>query len=231
MDPAAAAKRWPQIDFDGIKKVYFEYEGGYLLARHACDAVVRELVRAGGSYRQVAVTSVQQQRGRPDVRLSDGTRLDADRYVFACGPWLGRLFPDVIGSRVRPTRQEVFYFGTAAGDDRFLAAVLDTEAQIALAGGKHDRAMALAARSHDLARESGNRLAEMAAQLTAARVQRARGDRVGAEERYAAAAAIAREGASQGRLRELLGEWADLRAEAGDYQGAYELSAEAVRIN
>ena len=27
-----------------------------------------------------------------------------------------------------------------AGDDRFLAAVLDTEAQIALAGGKHDRA-------------------------------------------------------------------------------------------
>jgi glycine/D-amino acid oxidase-like deaminating enzyme len=120
MDPAAAAKRWPQIHFGGIKKVYFEYEGGYLLARHACDAVVREFVRAGGSYRQVAVTSVQQQRGRPDVRLSDGTSLDADRYVFACGPWLGRLFPDVVGSRVRPTRQEVFYFGTAAGDDRFL---------------------------------------------------------------------------------------------------------------
>jgi glycine/D-amino acid oxidase-like deaminating enzyme len=54
------------------------------------------------------------------VRLGDGGRLSADAYVFACGPWLGRLFPDVIGTRVRPTRQEVFYFGTPGGDDQFL---------------------------------------------------------------------------------------------------------------
>ncbi|HET9497356.1 MAG TPA: tetratricopeptide repeat protein [Candidatus Limnocylindria bacterium] len=119
----------------------------------------------------------------------------------------------------------------AAGDDRFLAAVLDTEAQIALAGGKHDRALALAARSHQLARETGNRLVETLALVTAARISRARGDRAGAEERYAAAAELARAGSGQGRLRELLGEWAELRAEAGDYQGAYELSAEAVAVN
>ncbi|HJT63733.1 MAG TPA: transcriptional regulator [Candidatus Limnocylindria bacterium] len=119
----------------------------------------------------------------------------------------------------------------AAGDDRFLAAVLDTEAQIALAGGKHDRALALAARSHQLARETGNRLVETLALVTAARISRARGDRAGAEERYAAAAELARAGSGQGRLRDLLGEWAELRAEAGDYQGAYELSAEAVAVN
>jgi glycine/D-amino acid oxidase-like deaminating enzyme len=29
-------------------------------------------------------------------------------------------FPDVIGSRVEPTRQEVIYFGTPAGDERFI---------------------------------------------------------------------------------------------------------------
>lgn len=40
--------------------------------------------------------------------------------MFACGPWLGQLFPDVIGSRVEPTRQEVIYFGTPAGDERFI---------------------------------------------------------------------------------------------------------------
>jgi transcriptional regulator with XRE-family HTH domain len=118
-----------------------------------------------------------------------------------------------------------------AGDDRFLAAVLDTEAQIALAGGKHDLALALAARAHGLARDTGNRLVETLALVTAARVLRATGDRSGAEERYAAAAELARAGSGQGRLRELLGEWADLRAEAGDYQGAYELSAEASRVN
>jgi tetratricopeptide (TPR) repeat protein len=119
----------------------------------------------------------------------------------------------------------------AAGDDRFLAAVLDTEAQIALAGGKHDRALALAARSHQLARETGNRLVETVALITAARVLRARGDRAGAEQRYKAAAELARAGSGQGRLRDLLGEWADLRAEAGDFQGAYELTSEAVRVN
>ncbi|PYR88479.1 MAG: hypothetical protein DMF84_28210 [Acidobacteria bacterium] len=120
MDAAAGAKRWPQISFDSVTKVYLEHEGGYLLARHACDAVARELVRIGGTYRQVAVTSVRSDGQRPEIGLSDGTSLRADRYVFACGPWLGRIFPDVIGSRVQSTRQEVIYFGTPAGDDRFI---------------------------------------------------------------------------------------------------------------
>ncbi len=124
MDAAAAAKRWPQISFEGVIKIYFEHEGGYLLARHACDAVAREFVRIGGTYRQAAVTVVRPDGKRPDVRLSDGTSLRADRYVFACGPWLGSLFPDVIGTRVKPTRQEVFYFGTPAGDERFADARL-----------------------------------------------------------------------------------------------------------
>jgi glycine/D-amino acid oxidase-like deaminating enzyme len=118
--PEAAANRWPQICFDGVRRVCLEREGGYLLARRACDAVARELLRIGGTYRQAAVASIRPHGLRPDVRLTDGSTLEADRYVFACGPWLGRLFPDVIGSRVRVTRQEVFYFGTPAGDERFL---------------------------------------------------------------------------------------------------------------
>jgi glycine/D-amino acid oxidase-like deaminating enzyme len=120
MDASVAARRWPQISFDAISRIYFEHEGGYLLARHACDAVVRELLRIGGTYRQVAVVSVTSDERRPEVSLSDGSKLRADRYVFACGPWLGRVFPDVIGGRVKATRQEVYYLGTPAGDDRFI---------------------------------------------------------------------------------------------------------------
>src|SRR5688572_24117336 len=120
LEPGVAAKRWPQIRFDGVSRIYLEHQGGYLLARHACEAAARELVRIGGTYRQAAVASVRADGRRPDVRLSDGSTLDADRYALACGPWLGRLLPDVIGSRVRSTRQEVFYFGTPAGDERFL---------------------------------------------------------------------------------------------------------------
>jgi glycine/D-amino acid oxidase-like deaminating enzyme len=51
--------------------------------------------------------------------LEGGDSLAADVYVFACGPWLGQLFPEVVGARVRATRQEVFFFGTPAGDRRF----------------------------------------------------------------------------------------------------------------
>ncbi|HUP43303.1 MAG TPA: FAD-dependent oxidoreductase, partial [Thermoanaerobaculia bacterium] len=53
------------------------------------------------------------------LRLSDGSELAADAFVFACGPWLGGLFPEAVGERIRPTRQEVFFFGPPAGDRRF----------------------------------------------------------------------------------------------------------------
>ncbi|MGB6679337.1 MAG: FAD-dependent oxidoreductase, partial [Terriglobales bacterium] len=38
---------------------------------------------------------------------------------FACGPWLSQLFPETIGARIRPTKQDVFFFGAPAGDARF----------------------------------------------------------------------------------------------------------------
>jgi glycine/D-amino acid oxidase-like deaminating enzyme len=53
------------------------------------------------------------------LTLSDGSRLKADGYVFACGPWLGKLFPETIGDLVRATKQDIFFFGTPAGDPRF----------------------------------------------------------------------------------------------------------------
>jgi glycine/D-amino acid oxidase-like deaminating enzyme len=43
----------------------------------------------------------------------------ADAYVFACGPWLPKVFPALLSERIRPTRQVVMYFGTPAGDERF----------------------------------------------------------------------------------------------------------------
>jgi glycine/D-amino acid oxidase-like deaminating enzyme len=53
------------------------------------------------------------------VTFADGAALEADAFVFACGPWLGAMFPDAIGDRIVPTRQEIYYFGTPMGDRRF----------------------------------------------------------------------------------------------------------------
>ena len=118
--PAEAAKRYPQINFEGINWAIYEPDAGYLLARRACQAVLQGFLAEGGVYRQLAANPGPIENGElRRIELSDGSTLEADQFVFACGPWLGQLFPDVLGNLIQPTRQEVFYFGTPAGDSDF----------------------------------------------------------------------------------------------------------------
>jgi len=120
-----AVRRFPQIDFQGIRSVFLEETAGWLAARRACRAVAAAVAQEGGLVRQAAVQPGRVHAGRMEaLTLADGSTLQADGYVFACGPWLGRLFPEVIGDAVLPTRQEVFFFGTPAGDPRFEDGVL-----------------------------------------------------------------------------------------------------------
>ena len=114
------ARRWPQINFEGVRWGIYEPEGGFLMARIACQEVVKSFLAEGGEYKEAAVLPDGLEAGCKDgLKLAEGSTLTADRYVFACGPWLGRLFPETIGDRIRPTKQDVFFFGTPAGDDRF----------------------------------------------------------------------------------------------------------------
>ncbi|HEX5759935.1 MAG TPA: FAD-dependent oxidoreductase [Thermoanaerobaculia bacterium] len=120
LDLAEAARRWPQVRFAGVAHAWLEREAGYLLARRACATVVERFVAEGGEYRELAVRpGALGGGGLGPLVLSDGSTLAADAYVFAAGPWLAKLFPDLAGARVRPTRQEVYFFGTPAGDPRF----------------------------------------------------------------------------------------------------------------
>jgi monomeric sarcosine oxidase len=118
-------RRWPQINVADVRWAIYEPEGGFLMAAVACQAVLEGFLAEGGEYKQVAVLPHDLETGLPNgLTLSDGSKLMADQYVFACGPWLGRLFPETIGDRIRPTKQDVFFFGTPAGDDRFSEAHL-----------------------------------------------------------------------------------------------------------
>ena len=118
-----------------------------------------------------------------------------------------------------------------AGDAGYLAAVLDTEAQVALARDEHAEAISIARRAQQLAIGVGNTAVALTSLLTEARAHRAAGANPAAEERYAEAAESARTNHAPGRLREVLREWADLRAEMGDHRGAYELTREALQVN
>ncbi len=113
-------KRWPQINFEGVEWGIFEPDCGYLTARTACRAVVEGFLREGGEYQQSAVQGQElESAARKGIALSHGSRLKADCYVFACGPWMGRLFPQTIGQNIQSTKQEVCFFGPPTGDCRF----------------------------------------------------------------------------------------------------------------
>jgi glycine/D-amino acid oxidase-like deaminating enzyme len=121
MPKPEAIRLFPQINWTDVRSVYLERDAGYLLARQACQSVKSAMMRAGGEYRNVTVVSpvsLDDLRAKR-VALHGGVRIEADAFVFACGPWLGSLLPDVIGRLITPTRQEVLYFGTPVGDTRF----------------------------------------------------------------------------------------------------------------
>jgi sarcosine oxidase len=142
LSASECGKRWPQINFDGISWSVYEPDSGYLAARRSCEAVLNAFIKAGGEYRQAEVMPGQvashQMQG---IKLGSGEALKADSYVFACVPWLGKIFP-FLGPTITPTRQEVFFFGTAAGDPRFTDAQLPVwsdDSKLPLEGfpGKH----------------------------------------------------------------------------------------------
>lgn len=117
LDADAVGSRFPGMRTDGIAAALFEPAGGVVLARRAVRALAGELARAGVRLLHHRAAPAP---GDPRlVHLSDGSRLSPDHVVWACGAWLPGVLPDLLGGRIRPTRQVVLYFGAGGGDDRF----------------------------------------------------------------------------------------------------------------
>lgn len=123
---AALERRYPQIGLDGITSGLLEPQSGVLMARRAVAAVVEDAVRGGVEYR---VAQIGEPRGAGPINAvaaSSDERIEAESFVFACGAWLGKIFPEILGRRIFPSRQEVFFFGVPAGDARFAPPALPT---------------------------------------------------------------------------------------------------------
>ena len=120
LEAAEMARRFPMIDFDGISIGLFEPQFGALMARRAVLTLVEDFVRRGGAYRKASVGPPAAAAAVLDeIELTSGEHVGADMFAFALGPWLPKLFPDVVGRRILATRQEVFFFAPPAGDARF----------------------------------------------------------------------------------------------------------------
>jgi len=88
------------------------------MARKSVQLLVDESVKRGLNFRIADVLPMSPWH-LDRLRMRDGSELSAGTYLFACGPWLPKLFPDLLGARIFPTRQEIFFFAPPAGDVSF----------------------------------------------------------------------------------------------------------------
>lgn len=115
------AARVPVMDPAGVPWALFEPEAGALLARPGVIATIAAFEAQGG---EVVVGRVEppapgEAGGLQHVMLDDGRSLEAEAFVFACGPWLPDLFRAELGELIVPHRQDVMHFAVPRGDKRY----------------------------------------------------------------------------------------------------------------
>jgi sarcosine oxidase len=114
LSPAELESRYPQMRFTPGAWGIFEPESGALMARRAVEAVVVDAVNGGVAFLREAVAAPVS----TGLALCVGN-VCAGAFVFACGPWLPKVFPGLLAKRILATRQEAFFFGAPPGDPRF----------------------------------------------------------------------------------------------------------------
>lgn len=117
----------------------------------------------------------------------------------------------------------------ADDDRRSLAHVLDTEAQIALAGGDASAALSLAHQALDHAAATHDQRALSNSLLTIARAHAAAASADDALDAYARTVDALRLSGPVPRLQQALTEWADLLARLGRHREAFDLTREALQ--
>ncbi|MFN0084890.1 MAG: FAD-dependent oxidoreductase [Blastocatellia bacterium] len=113
------AHRFPQFEFGDVDWALHEPESGVLMARRCVQEVARRVRERGGTQLTAAIEPPSGRGRLETVTTSHGEKVGAGAFVFACGPWLPRLFPELLLGRIQPTRQEVFFFGVPAADASF----------------------------------------------------------------------------------------------------------------
>jgi len=111
--------RYSQLDFGPITWAILEQDAGVLMAQQGLRSVVEAAKRDGITYVEESILPPTASGRLESVAAKEGRRITAGTFVFACGPWLPKLFPEILSELIHVTRQEVFYFAIPVGDHRF----------------------------------------------------------------------------------------------------------------
>ncbi len=121
LTPEEVAYRWPWIRVETVGVAYYEPGAGVVRARRAIESVAEVYLREGGKLTIGRASPGARASARlRDVVLEDGESLSASTFIFACGPWFPKVFPELMGKRLRIPMGHVFYFGIPPGDERFM---------------------------------------------------------------------------------------------------------------
>ena len=113
--------RWPQIYSDDIVSAMYNDDGpagSTLMARKGCQVIAKQLEKNGGTLliaRGIPIIN----NGKIEGVQAGEQLLKAQYYVFACGPWLPKIFPDLLLPKLNVQRRDVLFVGTPPGDHRF----------------------------------------------------------------------------------------------------------------
>lgn len=130
LDCDTLAKRYPQFHVRDLSGAVLETTSGVLMGRRAVTAVVEQAVKHGVDYRLAQVRAPQPSEvsaGRINsISTSSNEEIYANHFVFACGSWLGKVFSEILGPLIFPSRQEVFFFGVPPSGSSFASPALPT---------------------------------------------------------------------------------------------------------
>lgn len=117
LSPDEVHRRWPQVDFSEYESVFYEPTGGVVKARESMIAVSEAFMHKGGTVK--VGHALPAPKGSPAPLTVDGEPMPAGAALFACGPWLPKVFPGLLGDRIITPRREIFYVGSPIGDHRY----------------------------------------------------------------------------------------------------------------
>ncbi|MBN8831750.1 MAG: FAD-dependent oxidoreductase [Sphingomonadales bacterium] len=117
--PDEVRKRWPQLNYDDSPHIFYETTGGIVKARESMIAVAETFMQKGGKVIVGHAVPGPSASGRMAHLLVNGEPLSAGLSLFACGPWLPKVFPALLGDRIRVPRREIFYVGSPMNDHRY----------------------------------------------------------------------------------------------------------------
>jgi len=123
LDQDELIRRFPQLEFGPTRWAILEPDSGVLMARRAVQAVVAQAKANGVEYLEKAIAPPTH-GNLESVRTVSGEEIRAAQFVFACGPWLPKLFPELLKDLIYVTRQEVIFLGVPPGDDSFNRGVM-----------------------------------------------------------------------------------------------------------